>query len=232
MTRIVIFAKAPQPGSVKTRLIPALGAAGAASLARRLLTHTLQQALAANVGEVELCMSPAPTDHSWKGVAIDRAVQQTAQGNGDLGARMARATRRVTQNTESADKSVLLIGTDCPALTASALKQAAQQLEQHDAVLIPAHDGGYVLLGVKSPCPELFDQMPWSTSSVATETLQRMAALNLQVWQGLTLRDVDEPADLQHVPDFFAPMSTQLGKLQSDDYVHHFPHWQPGNPSL
>ena len=232
MTRIVIFAKAPRPGSVKTRLIPALGAEGAASLARRFLAHTIQQALAADVGMVELCMSPAPTDPDWHGVAIPGAVQRTAQGEGDLGARMACAARRVTQDTESADKSVLLIGTDCPALTASALKQAAQQLEQHDAVLIPAHDGGYVLLGVKSPCPELFDQMPWSTSSVATETLRRMAALNLHVWQGLTLHDVDEPADLQHVPDFFAPMSTQLGKLQSDDHVHHFPHWQPGNPSL
>ena len=202
MTRIVIFAKAPQPGSVKTRLIPALGAEGAAALARRLLAHALQQALAADVGKVELCMSPAPTDPAWQGIAVDSAVQQNAQGDGDLGARMARAARRVTQNTESADRSVLLIGTDCPALTASGLKQAAQQLEQHDAVLIPAHDGGYVLLGLKSPCPKLFDHMAWSTSVVATETLRRMAALNLRVWQGLMLHDIDEPADLQHVPDF------------------------------
>ena len=201
MTRIVIFAKAPQPGSVKTRLMPALGAEGAATLARRLLAHTLQQALAADVGKVELCMSPAPSDPDWCGVAIPGAVQRTAQGQGDLGARMACAARRVTQNTESADRSVLLIGTDCPALTASGLKQAAQQLEQHDAVLIPAHDGGYVLLGLKSPWPELFDYMPWSTSSVAVETLQRMAVLNLRVWQGPTLHDVDEPTDLQHVSD-------------------------------
>ena len=213
MTRIVIFAKAPQPGCVKTRLIPALGAAGAAALACRLLAHTLSQALAADVGEVELCMSPAPTDQSWQGLSIDSAVQQTAQGEGDLGARMARAAHRVTQDTGSADKSVLLIGTDCPALTASGLKQAAQQLEQHDAVLIPAHDGGYVLLGVKSPCPELFDQMHWSTSVVATETLQRMAALNPHVWQGPTLHDIDEPADLQHVPDLFmGPHQPDLSK--------------------
>ena len=199
MTRIVIFAKAPQPGSVKTRLIPALGAEGAASLARRLLAHAIQQALAADVGKVELCMSPAPTDPAWHGVAIPKAVQRTAQGDGDLGARMARAARRLTQQAESADKSILLIGTDCPALTAIALKQAAQQLEHHDAVLIPAHDGGYVLLGVKSPCPELFDHMPWSTSSVAIKTLQRMAALNLRIWQGPTLHDIDKPTDLQHV---------------------------------
>ena len=232
MTRIVIFAKAPQPGSVKTRLMPALGAEGAAALACRLLAHTLSQALSADVGEVELCMSPAPTDQSWQGIAIDSAVQQTAQGDGDLGARMARAVKRATLQTQSADTSVLLIGTDCPALTASGLKQAAQQLEQHDALLIPAHDGGYVLLGLKSPCPELFDLMPWSTSVVATKTLQRMATLNLRVWQGLTLHDIDEPADLQHVSDFFAPMSTQLVKLQPDDHIHHFPHWQRGNPLL
>ena len=201
MTRIVIFAKAPLPGSVKTRLTPALGAEGAATLARRLLAHTLQQAMTANVGEVELCMSPAPTDPAWQGVAIPGAVHQTAQGDGDLGARMARAVRRITQHAQSVEGSVLLIGTDCPALTASGLKQAAQQLEQHDAVLLPAHDGGYVLLGVKTPCPELFDHMPWSTASVAVKTLQRMASLNLRVWQGPTLHDIDEPADLEHVPN-------------------------------
>ena len=202
MTRIVIFAKAPQPGRVKTRLIPALGAEGAAALARRLLAHTLSQALAADVGTVELCMSPAPLDLSWRSVAIDSRVQQTAQEGGDLGARMARVACRVTEPTQAADISVLLIGTDCPALTAPLLQQAAQQFELHDAVMLPAHDGGYVLLGLKSPSPKLFDHMPWGTSVVAFETLRRMAAANMRVWQGPTLHDIDEPADLQHVPDF------------------------------
>ena len=202
MTRIVIFAKAPQPGSVKTRLIPALGAAGAATLARKLLAHTLQQALAADVGEVELCMSPAPVDAAWQGISIPDPVRQTGQGGGDLGARMARAVKRVTRQTQPADPPVLLIGTDCPALTAWLLQQATQQLKTHDAVMLPAYDGGYVLLGLKSPCPELFDDMPWSTSVVAAETLRRMAALHLRVWQGPTQHDIDEPADLQHVPDF------------------------------
>ena len=204
MTRIVIFAKAPQPGSVKTRLIPALGADGAAKLARCLLAHTLSQALAADVGEVELCMSPAPTDLAWQGIAIDNAVKQTAQEGGDLGARMARAVRRVSSQTQSPDRSVLLIGTDCPDLTSPLLKQAAQQLQMHDAVLLPAHDVGYVLLGLKSPCPELFTDMPWSTSVVAAETLRRMAMLKLSVWQGSKLHDIDEAADLQHVPDSIA----------------------------
>ena len=204
MTRIVIFAKAPLPGSVKTRLIPALGADGAATLACHLLAHTLSQALAADAGEVELCMSPAPLDPAWQGVTIDSAVKQTAQSSGDLGARMARAVKRATGQIQPADTSVLLIGTDCPALTAPLLKQAALQLEHHDAVMLPAHDGGYVLLGLKSPCPELFDNMPWSTSVVARQTMQRMAALNLRLWQGPTLHDIDEPTDLQHVPDSMA----------------------------
>ena len=202
MTRIVIFAKAPQPGSVKTRLMPALGADGAATLARRLLAHMLSQALAADVGKVELCMSPAPTDPAWQGIAIDSAVKQTAQSGGDLGARMARAVKRVTGQIQPAGTSVLLIGTDCPALTAPLLKLSALQLETHDAVLLPAHDGGYVLLGLKSPCPELFEKMAWSTSVVASETMRRMGTLNMRVWQGPKLHDIDEPADLQHVPDF------------------------------
>ena len=149
-------------------------------------------------------MSPAPLDFSWRSVAIDSRVQQTAQEGGDLGARMARVARRVTEPTQAADISVLLIGTDCPALTAPLLQQAAQQFELHDAVMLPAHDGGYVLLGLKSPCPELFDHMPWSTSTIAFETLRRMAAANMRVWQGPTLHDIDEPADLQHVPDLIS----------------------------
>ena len=203
MTRLVIFAKAPQPGSVKTRLIPALGAEGAATLARRFLAHTLQQALAANVGAVELCMSPAPADPAWHGFDLPSTVLQTGQGEGDLGERMARAVGGVTRHAEPAGRPVMLIGTDCPALTASLLKQAAQQLQTHDAVLLPAHDGGYVLLGLKLPCPELFEKMAWSTSVVSAETLRRMSTLNMRVWEGPTLHDIDEPADLQHVPDLF-----------------------------
>ena len=212
MTHIVIFAKVPQPGHVKTRLIPALGAEGAAALARRLLSHTLHHALEAKLGDVELCMSPAPTDPAWHDIVIPSAVLKTTQASGDLGERMAGAVKRITQQAASsatASKSVLLVGTDCPALTAPLLKMAAQQLEQHDAVLLPAHDGGYVLLGLKSPCPELFEHMAWSTSVVAFESLQRMTALNMRVWQGPTLHDIDEPPDLQHAPDLFsAPFDT------------------------
>ena len=111
--RLVIFAKAPQPGAVKTRLIPALGAEGAAALARSMLAHTLQEALAAGVGPVELCMNPAPGDIAWQGVDLPDAVIRMAQGEGDLGERMARAVHRVTTQ----QRPVLLMGADCPGLT-------------------------------------------------------------------------------------------------------------------
>lgn len=195
--RLVLFAKSPQAGAVKTRLIPALGAEGAAALARHMLSHALQQALAARLGPVELCMSPAPLDPAWRGIDVPDAVLRTSQGEGDLGQRMARAVHRVTTRHR---QPVLLIGTDCPALTAAWLAEAAGQLQAHDAVLVPATDGGYVLIGLKSPCPEVFTQMRWSTSTVAAETLHRMAALGLRVWRGPLLHDIDEPADLAQLP--------------------------------
>ena len=162
--RIVVFAKAPQPGSVKTRLIPALGAQGAAQLALRMLRHTLAQALAAEVGTVELCMSPAPDAPAWAGVEIPPEVVQTSQGDGDLGQRMARAIDRTTTRL---GQPVLLMGTDCPALGATHITLAAQQLQQHDAAIIPVADGGYVAIGLHATCPTVFTDMAWSTATVA-----------------------------------------------------------------
>lgn len=198
MTRLVIFAKAPQPGAVKTRLIPSLGADGAAALAHAMLTHTLQQAMAAGMDAVELCMSPGPADPAWHGLTLPATILRTGQGEGDLGERMARAVERVTLQQQD---SILLIGTDCPALTSKRLRDAARQLVRHDAVMLPVADGGYVLIGLKAPCPGIFMQMRWSTSTVGAETLRRLAGLGLRVWQGPTLHDIDEAADLAHLPD-------------------------------
>lgn len=207
-TRVLVLAKAPQPGRVKTRLIPLLGAAGAALLARQMLAQTLQTALDAALGPVELCMSPAPGAAAWEGVAIPVGVLCSAQGKGDLGQRMARAVTSVTRRHRDA---VLLIGTDCPVLTAQHLQQAAQALWHHDAVMLGAHDGGYVLLGLKAPCAAIFADMPWSTPAVATQTLQRLAELGLRVWQGPVLHDIDEPADLLHLPQhLFNPRQSVL----------------------
>lgn len=199
---LVVFAKAPQPGSAKTRLIPALGRIGAATLARKLLGHALSQAAAAGMDAVELCMSPAPQDSAWRDVEIASSITLTAQGEGDLGERMARALERAILQHQC---PVMLMGTDCPGLTSGRLSEAARQLTRHDAVLLPARDGGYVLIGLNAPCPELFSHMPWSTAVVAGETLRRMATLGLRVWQGPTLQDIDEAADLAQLPGGFLP---------------------------
>ncbi|MFZ3261518.1 MAG: TIGR04282 family arsenosugar biosynthesis glycosyltransferase [Thiobacillus sp.] len=190
--RIVIFAKAPVPGRVKTRLIPVLGEAGAARLAARMLDLALGKARAAAVGPVELCMSPAPDSPDWAGIPLPADIETRDQGAGDLGARMARAAQRALAQGEA----VLLIGTDCPQLTAARLREAAAQLMSHDAVLHRAADGGYPLLGLRAFDASLFDDIPWSTAAVADLTLERMAALGWNVWLGETLQDIDVPADL------------------------------------
>ena len=198
--RIVVFAKAPRPGVAKTRLIPALGAQGAADLARRMLLHTLEQALASGVGDVELCMSPGPGASAWDGVALPPDLNLSDQGEGDLGQRMARAVDRVTTTLA---QPVLLMGTDCPALSAAHIAHAAQQLQQHDAVLVPVADGGYVLMGLHAPCAEVFSNMAWSTATVASETIRRLELQSRSVWLGPRLHDIDEPEDLVHLPRSF-----------------------------
>lgn len=194
--RIVIFAKAPVPGRVKTRLIPALGETGAARLATHMLDRALEQALAAAVGPVELCMSPAPDAPDWADIAFPAGIEASDQGEGDLGTRMARAAQRAIAHGEA----VLLTGTDCPDLTAARLRQAAAHLAEYDAVLHLAEDGGYPLLGLRAFNASLFTDIPWSTATVADLTLKRLAALGWRVWVGDTLRDIDRPEDLAYLP--------------------------------
>lgn len=209
-THVVVLAKAPQPGQVKTRLMPVLGAIGAAALARTMLHHTLHQALAAKLGSVSLCMSPDPQSAAWHGVELPSAVQRCAQGSGDLGERMARAAE---WSLRAHTGGVLLIGTDCPALTTVHLQEAALALRTHDAALLGAHDGGYVLLGLKAPCPTLFTDMPWSTDAVARLTLQRLAALGARTWLGPVLNDIDEPQDLQYLPPDWQKILAKTGSI-------------------
>ena len=203
--RIIVFAKAPRPGLAKTRLIPALGAAGAAALAARMLAHTLDQALASGVGEVELCAAPAPWDATWDGIELPDGIARTAQGEGDLGERMARAARRAIEAIEAieageAGAGVLLIGTDCPALDAACLRRAASALRAADAVIAPTADGGYALLGLRRFDASLFADIAWSTPTVAAATLARLHALGWSCTRLPLLHDIDEPVDLVHLP--------------------------------
>jgi uncharacterized protein len=204
-TALVIFAKAPVAGLAKTRLIPALGAQGAADLARRLLVHTLAQAVVAlgddpngGITALELCVTP-DEGHPMLVEALNACagrVHLSPQGSGDLGERMHRATARLLLTHDR----VLLMGTDAPALNAGCLQQAAHSLLAHDAVFVPATDGGYALVGLRQPAPELFADMPWSTPQVMALTRERARAAGL-TWDELApVSDVDEPADLVHLP--------------------------------
>lgn len=194
--RVVIIAKAPLAGFAKTRLTPALGAEGAARLARRMFERAARTALEARVGAVELCVTPAPDHPVWKTLDLPDGLEWSEQGDGDLGARMARAAAR----TSAAGQAALLIGTDCPGLTALHLRMAAEALVDHDAALVPTVDGGYALLGLRRFHPCLFAHMPWSTDAVAFETLCRIGRLGWNVKSARPLHDIDEPEDLAWLP--------------------------------
>ncbi|HEX8622956.1 MAG TPA: TIGR04282 family arsenosugar biosynthesis glycosyltransferase [Allosphingosinicella sp.] len=187
MTRILVFAKQPVPGRVKTRLIPALGAEGAARLAAEMVERTVEEALATGLA-VELCGDPDPT--SWY---EGPEVALSAQGGGGLGQRLARAAARVAG-------PALLIGTDCPGLHRGRLLAAAHALEQWDAVIHPAEDGGYVLLALRRFDGSLFEGIDWSTPAVAAQTIARIEGLGWSLCTGEILRDIDEPADLLPLP--------------------------------
>ncbi len=195
-TCIILFAKFPAQGMAKTRLQPALGIEGAAQMAHKLLLHSIEQAVATGF-TVELCVSPAPTDPCWQLLNLPDSLHCSAQAEGGLGLRMLTASQQALARFEH----VILIGTDCPSLTTIRIRQAAQQLETQDSVMIPAFDGGYVLFGFKQVAARLFSTIEWSTASVAKVTQQRLAELSWSVALLAPLPDIDEPEDLQYLPN-------------------------------
>ena len=198
---VIVFAKAPLAGYAKTRLIPALGVGGAARLAERMLGHAVRQAVAAGIGPVEVCCAPDATHPAFGSLTATLTLALTEQGSGDLGARMQRAfARRLERGAMPAADAALLIGTDAPALDAAMLRRARDALAAHDAVFVPALDGGYALVGLRRPAPGLFDGIAWSTGAVMADTRQRLATLGLRCTELDAVADIDEPADLVHVP--------------------------------
>ncbi len=196
---VIVMAKAPVAGFAKTRLIPALGAEGAAALAATLLDAAVAQA--ARHGPVDLCCAPDTRHPAFQRLAGTHGIVLSEQGEGDLGARMARAFERHLAQHGSA----LMIGTDAPAIDAPMLQRAAHALSDADAVFIPALDGGYALIGLRRPAPTLFNDMVWSTDRVMAQTRERLAAAGLRHTELPPVADIDEPADLQHLPPGWLP---------------------------
>jgi rSAM/selenodomain-associated transferase 1 len=191
---IAILAKAPVPGFAKTRLIPELGAHGAAALQEAMTERTVETACASAIGPVTLWCAPSETHVSFRDLAARFPLSLARQPDGDLGHRMLTAAT-------AAPAPVVVIGTDCPALAAAHLQDAAAALRQGaDVVILPVEDGGYALIGTATPQPLLFEAMPWSTAEVTPETRRRLAAAGL-TWRELPpLWDVDVPADLDRLP--------------------------------
>jgi len=195
---IAILAKAPIPGLAKTRLIPHLGADGAAALQRWLLHRTLATALAADLGPVTLWCAPE-TDHpDFVACQALGPVRLCRQPDVDLGGRMHAAVA-----ASSSPAGTLVIGTDCPALTPDILREAAVALREHDTVVIPAEDGGYVLIGQRQPVYAVFQHVDWSTDKVMAQTRRQLEAAGL-TWQELArLWDVDRFEDVERLLRLF-----------------------------
>ena len=174
---MLVFSRAPVPGRVKTRLVPRLGEWRAARLHARLTAHALRVAAAAGCGPVEL---------------HDTAKQRGA----DLGSRMHRALSSALRRHRGA----IVIGADCPGLEPADLRRAARLLAGGcDAVIAPAEDGGYVLLGTRRISVRLFADIEWGGRKVFETTAQRLNALGYR-WRTLrTLWDVDRPEDLERI---------------------------------
>jgi rSAM/selenodomain-associated transferase 1 len=190
-TRIAVFARDPVPGEAKTRLIPLLGAEGAARLHGTLVRNAIGTALEAGVGPVELWCAPAPTGAFFERCAADYGVALRRQLGADLGERMASAFAAALGE----NAPLVVIGADCPALSPAVLREAARELVEHDAVIAPAEDGGYVLVGLAVPDPGIFAGIAWGGPEVMAETRARLAGAGMD-WKELrTFWDIDRPED-------------------------------------
>lgn len=194
---VLVFAKAPIPGQVKTRLIPALGATGAARLQIGLMRDTLAKLTAQLPFPVQLWCAPDAQHDAFVACQQDFTVTLAVQQGADLGERMDQALASVLRQYAWA----VLVGCDCPDLQAEDIVNAGLALQQgHAAVLGPAEDGGYYLIGLDRPRSSLFDDVPWGTDQVLAITEARLLADGLS-WQRLPLRqDIDRPEDLVHFP--------------------------------
>lgn len=194
---IAVFAKAPIAGQAKTRLIPALGAEKAAALQRAFLRRTLHTARAAGSGPVSLWCAPDCRHPVFIEYGEEFDLSLHPQVEGDLGERMLAVFQSLCRSGP-----VLLIGTDCPALSPMHLRASAQALRSgRDAVLLPAEDGGYVLIGLRRPERLLFEGLAWGGSGVMAETRLRLRRAGLRWEEPALLWDVDDPDDLARLGD-------------------------------
>ncbi len=191
---LIVFAKAPIEGYVKTRLCPPLTPDEAASLHGSLVLDLLERCQALKGCDRMLAGSPTP-DHPFFGAMKTRFnIPICEQVGDDLGARMSHAFQSALGTSY---QSAVIIGTDIPGITAQLISTALKALEDHDVVLGPTEDGGYYLIGLRSPTPKLFENIAWSTDAVFAQTQEKANAMGLSVKVLPMLRDLDTIEDLQ-----------------------------------
>jgi rSAM/selenodomain-associated transferase 1 len=205
-----VFAKQPLPGSVKTRLAAQVGAEAAAAIYRQLAEGTLATAAAARdagvVSAIELWCDPDPSAALFACWRDRYGVTLRTQHRGDLGERM----RYSLASSLARASPALLIGTDAPALDVGYLARAAEALADHDAVLGPAEDGGYVLVGLARDA-DLFSGIAWSTAGVLAATRAKLSQAGLAFAELPALWDVDTPADLERYREWRERNATVRG---------------------
>jgi rSAM/selenodomain-associated transferase 1 len=202
--RLIVFVKAPRPGFVKTRLATTVGPETAAE-AYTALVETLIARLD-GLSAIELKFSPLGAEaeiEPW----LRPQWTASPQAEGDLAERLIGAFKDAF---DAGHRRVVIIGSDCPYITPDDLRDAFQQLTNHDVVLGPASDGGYWLIGLRQPQPTLFKDIAWSTATVFQETLAAAAAADLRVTRLRELSDVDTLADLLHFNSWQVEHPTRL----------------------
>jgi rSAM/selenodomain-associated transferase 1 len=188
---VAIFAKAPIEGLAKTRLIPLLGAKGAADLQGRMIERTARIACAAAIGPVSLWCAPDCQHGCFTEIGRRQGIVLHEQIDDELGARMHHAISTLP-------KPVLVMGTDCVVIEPEHLRWCARHLHQgSDGVVVPVEDGGYIAIGLNRPSPELFAPMPWGTSLVIAETRRRALASGISLAELEPLWDIDRPEDYE-----------------------------------
>ncbi|MGW8193023.1 MAG: TIGR04282 family arsenosugar biosynthesis glycosyltransferase [Desulforhopalus sp.] len=198
--RLIVFTRYPKAGSTKTRLIPSLGAEGAAKLQQKLTEHVFREArrLEENLTaafEVHYCGGTPKKMSAWLGpCTLVRQVE------GDIGARMAAA---FSHAFGAGTQKAILVGSDIPDISTRLLQQAFRSLSVSDVVLGPCHDGGYYLIGftaseARTLLPLLFEKMPWSTKTLFIVTMKSLKAAGYTVATLPLLTDIDRPEDLCH----------------------------------
>jgi len=193
-TQILVFAKAPEPGKAKTRLIPELGCEGASDLHGHLLSRQMHWLYQARIAPITCWCTPSVSHSLFEEFQLQYQINLAPQHQGDLGERMYRAAELELQLAEF----VILIGADCPAMTPRYISSAIESLlSGSDAVVGPAEDGGYVLLGLRKSERALFNDVNWGSSEVLATTLDRFKYLGWSYNLLPQLWDLDRPADVE-----------------------------------